>query len=231
MIERARSLCDKLASRWGRFEKTAEGYVPFTPLNLLYLKLEKRRASILDVGCGRGWPMQFINRNKRFFTVGVDIFAPFLRECKELGIHNEYVLCDIRKLPFQSKSFDIVLCSRVLEHLDSEEGKELLRKMEDIGRLQVAIITPIGEFKQEQAVAGDVHYIHRSTWFPAQLREKGYIVRGSGVRNMQGETGFLARLPRFCMPLFCFLWILAGPLVYFLPELGGSMICVKKLKP
>ena len=118
----------------------------------------------------------------------------------------------------------------MLEHLDSEEGKELLRQMEEIGRLQVAIITPVGEYKQGQAVAGDAHYRYRSTWFPAQLREQGYRVQGSGIRNMQGETGFMAHLPRFCQPLCHFLWVLAGPLVYFFPNLAGSMVCVKSLK-
>lgn len=227
---RAQSLYERLIGRWVNFEKKAEGYVPFTPLNLIYLNLDKRAKSILDVGCGRGWPMEFINRNRRFFTVGVDIFAPFLRECNQQGTYNEYVLCDIRKLPVQRKSFDIVLCSRVLEHLDTEEGKELLEQMAEIARLQVAIIVPVGEFTQKQAIAGNVYHIHRSTWFPAELRELGYKVKATGIRNMQGETGFMARLPKFCIPLCRLLWVLFGPVVYFFPELGNSMVCTKRLK-
>ena len=91
LIKRVYSLYDKLISECNRFARKVEGYVPFTPLTLLYLRLDKGGGSILDVGCGRGWPMQFINRKNRFFTVGVDIFPAFLSECKEKQIYDEYI--------------------------------------------------------------------------------------------------------------------------------------------
>jgi ubiquinone/menaquinone biosynthesis C-methylase UbiE len=159
--------------------------------------MDKRVATILDVGCGRGWPMQFINRKRKYLTVGADIFAPFLLQCKELGIYDGLVWCDIRKLPFKQRSFDVVLCLRVLEHLKVDEAERLLVQMEEIARKQVVIITPLGEHRQSEEKQRYPYYVHRSTWVPIQLEKLGYRVWANGVRNLQGETGILARLPGF----------------------------------
>lgn len=41
------------------------------------------------MGCGKGEPTKFINKNKRVFTVGLDIFKPCLEESKKHGIHDD----------------------------------------------------------------------------------------------------------------------------------------------
>lgn len=43
----------------------------------VWRRLDKESKSILDVGCGKGRPMAFLNRRHRFFAVGIDIFAAF----------------------------------------------------------------------------------------------------------------------------------------------------------
>ena len=73
-------------------------------------------------------------RNGAFYSVGADIFAPYLKECKCLESHDDFVLCDARMLPFKTKSFDIVWCLSTIEHLEKEEGWKLIRAMEGIAR-------------------------------------------------------------------------------------------------
>ena len=200
----------------------ARPYVPFTPPNVAWWNLDKGGRSILDLGCGQGTAMKFINRYQKFLTLGVDIFMPYLRECKGQGTHNEYVLCDILSLPFQGKSFDIVLCMEVLEHLPKEEGLELIKAIEGIARKQLIITTPVGMYKQE-AFSDNPHQKHRSAWSPGELTKLGFKVRGLGFPNIGGKR-LTNRLPGIIEPLGHLVWVLSGPFVYFLPNLAGIMV-------
>ena len=56
------------------FEAKAQGYIPFTPLNVACWKLDKDARTILDLGCGVGEPMEFINRKRNYRAIGIDIF-------------------------------------------------------------------------------------------------------------------------------------------------------------
>jgi SAM-dependent methyltransferase len=182
----------------------------------------------LDIGCGKGEPMRFINRDKQFYAVGVDIFELYLRQCRHQNIHNDYVLCDVRRLPFREKSFNTVLCLEVLEHLERGDGQRLLQAIEKIARHQVIISTPAGTYKQE-AYDDNPHQEHRYIWIPSEMKRFGYKVRGCGLRNIRGMSGIQSPLPKVLRPLVDIVWILAGPLVHFFPKLGGDMVCTKEL--
>ena len=58
--------------------------MPLTALNTCWRFLDKSAQSILDVGCGKGAPMKFINRARNFYVVGLDIFRPYLMEAKRM---------------------------------------------------------------------------------------------------------------------------------------------------
>lgn len=195
-------------------------YILFTSINTILRVIDKRSQSILDVGCGKGVIMGLINKTKRFYTVGVDIFEPSLRKAKKEGIHDDYILSDVRSLPFSPKSFDTVLCSQVLEHLEKKEGGKLVESLERIARLQVIISTPVGICKQH-AYDENPWQEHRSTWTPADMRRLGYKVRGLGL-----SIPLTNKIQAIIGPLV-YLQIMIGPLVYFLPRLAGNMVCVK----
>lgn len=223
------NLQDKLISILANLEDRVSPYMPFSLLSVVRWSLEKgNKASLLDVGCGNGRVMKFINKQKRFFSVGVDIFEPAIREAQRQGSHNEYVLCDVHKLPFQGKSFDIVLCMEVLEHLGRNEGAALLRALEEIGRRQVIVTTPVGQYKQD-VFNGNPYQHHKSVWSPQEMKRLGYKVRGVQIRGTNFTTGLLSHLPRLLRIPIHIAWYLAGPFVYFLPVFSGDMICSKKL--
>jgi len=212
-----------------RMARKARPYVAFTALNAVWRSLDKDAGSILDAGCGKGEPMKFINRSKRFYAVGLDIFKPYLEDCKRHGIHDDYVLCDVRRVPLREESFDVILCIEVLEHLKREHGKRLIRSLEQMARKQVIITTPVGVYKQ-QAYEENPHQEHKWIWSPTELKRFGYGVKGVGIRNMGGEEGLASRLPKIARPLFHITWILTGLLTYFYPTLAGHMVCIKNLR-
>ena len=208
----------------------ARPWIPFTTLNSVWRMMGKDTKTVLDIGCGKGEPMKFINRQKLFYTVGVDVFKPYLQDDKKAGTHNEYVQCNVQRLPFKEKSFDTVICMEVLEHFEKEEGEKLLQIMEEHARKEVILSTPIGKYNQK-AYDGNASQEHRYTWKPSQLKDKGYEVKVLGLRNMGGDDGIIARLPNIIKPFGILLWVLAGPLVYFLPNWAGEVVCRKRLAP
>ena len=77
-------------------------------------------STILDIGCATGRVIKYIQdfRPESHF-VGLDISARMIRLAKEdTGPNVEYVVGDIRSLPFRSETFDFVYSLEVIEHLD-----------------------------------------------------------------------------------------------------------------
>lgn len=186
---------------------------------------------MLDVGCGQGGPIGYIRDGRDLFAVGVDIFLPYLRQHLSDGAYDGLALCDVRRLPFRPGAFDVVFCGEVLEHLQQQEGLELLASMERVARRRVILTTPVGRC-QQHPYDGNEHQAHRSAWTPGALRRLGYRVRGSGLRRMGGliakET---SPLPDWLRLLANAVWMAATPFSYYLPEIGGSMVCLKRVQP
>lgn len=226
----ADKLSQALNDAIARWAFRAGRYVPFTAASVLWAALDRQDRSILDIGCGRGHKMTTIARSG-FYSVGLDIHLPYLKECKRY--YDECILSDARALPLKPKSFDIVLCTQVIEHLDKEAGRGLITEMEKIARRHVVISTPVGTYKNRPP--SDRPYLeHRSAWLPDELKALDYHVTGSGFRG----SIVIVKLLRLILPestralglkLIFTLSAIANPVVYFLPKLAGGMVCVKKL--
>jgi len=198
-----------VSNRWGELLGKVRPYVPFTTWNTAWRSLDKRGKSILDLGCGKGIPMKFFNRHKQFHSVGADIFRLDVVRAKTQGTHDDYLLCDIQKLPIKTKSFDIVLCLETLEHLEKEEGERLLKEMEKIARKQIIISTPVGKFERPPT-DGNTWQEHKSTYGPTELRAHDYQVKGYGLPIPGDDRGLIARLPEPFGSLRRFIWVLAS---------------------
>lgn len=159
-----------LSSVMENLVKKLRPYMPLTALNTLWRLLDKDAQSILDVGCGRGEPMKFINRSKKFYMVSLDIFKPYLIEAKRNGTHSDYILCDVRMMPVREKTFDVVLCVEVLEHLRREDGVKLIKSMEKVARKQVILTTPVNKYVQH-AYDDNPWQEHKYVW---HQQEKGF---------------------------------------------------------
>jgi len=213
---------------WERVGQTVRPFVPFTALNTVWRHLDGDALTVLDVGCGRGRPMAFLNRRHRFFAVGIDIFRPYLLEAEALAAYDALVQGDVRCLPFRPCSFDIVLLIEILEHLETAEGLAVIKVMEQIARRQVLISTPVGQHEQHEYDRNPSQE-HRHIWEPRELRALGYRIYGHGVRNLGGLSGVQSPLPRPLRPLMDFLWVAAGPLTHFRPEWAGNVVATKRV--
>jgi 2-polyprenyl-6-hydroxyphenyl methylase/3-demethylubiquinone-9 3-methyltransferase len=73
-------------------------------------------ARALDLGCGNGRTGGPLLLNCGALYIGVDISRPAVTAAREFGL-DARVIGDASLLPFESGSFDFVLCLEVLEHL------------------------------------------------------------------------------------------------------------------
>ena len=96
--------------------------------------------SILDVGCGLGFFVDFFSRsNARSF--GIDLSHPSLVYVKR-SIPGFFIRGSAMELPFETGTFDKILFTDVIEHLEDDRAAvmEISRVLKDNG--EVVITTP-----------------------------------------------------------------------------------------
>lgn len=183
--------------------------------------IDKSAESILDVGCGPGYPMRLIRKRMNpKKTVGVDLFKNYIKEAKMDNLHDKYVIQDIRKLKFPKNSFDVVLASFVIEHLPKKDGKKFVKSLERIAKKQVIIVTNIGEM-YHPPVDDNKLQLHLSHYYPNEFINLGYKIIKFGKKSLLGEGGYVHQLKIDPIKkLLFFLHIAFSPLYYLIQSLA-----------
>jgi len=97
--------------------------------------------SILDVGCGEGFTLQKLRENKiGKELVGIDFSDRAIQIGKKLHPHISLNPGTIYHIPFKADSFDLVICSEVLEHL--EDPKKALLELQRVTKKNCIISVP-----------------------------------------------------------------------------------------
>jgi methionine biosynthesis protein MetW len=94
----------------------------------------------LDVGCGDGGTCGvWLNENAGSY-IGVDISSNALTDARKRGL-NTVQISDAGQLPFPDNSFDLVVCTEVLEHLFEplEAAREIRRVLRPGGFLVATV--------------------------------------------------------------------------------------------
>jgi hypothetical protein len=180
--------------------------------------------TLLDVGCGFNSPVQYFGIPQ---SVGVEVHEPYLIESRKKGIHTRYFKGDVMDMEWPDKSFDVVFCSEVLEHLQHGDGLDLLKDMERWARKKVIITTPNGYIHQE-AYDGNPYQAHLSSWVPSEFRQRGYRVSGmSGMKSIRGERGQCTVKPEV---LGMRIASVSSRITRYVPEWDFQILAVKDVK-
>ena len=112
-------------------------------LKEVYHLLQQTNAqSVLDAGCGEGFVTSFLaQQDPALRLTGVDLSPEAIAYAQEhFGEQVRFRTGSVYKLPFSDNSFDTVLCSEVLEHLD--ETTRAVNELKRVARRHVLLTVP-----------------------------------------------------------------------------------------
>jgi 2-polyprenyl-3-methyl-5-hydroxy-6-metoxy-1,4-benzoquinol methylase len=161
-------LIDKLHKKWLN---------AFPDMNTMEEEMVKDCKTLLDVGCGEHSGIGYFK--KKPYSVGVELFEEALKKSKKSKIHDKYLQIDAMDVDkyIPDKSFDCVMLNAVIEHIEKEEGKKLIKKLEKIAK-KIVIISTSNGFIAQGAADNNPWQVHKSGWTVEEMRERGYKVIG-----------------------------------------------------
>lgn len=109
---------------------------------LLALADATRPQSVLEVGCGEGFLLKYLaERRPGWRLAGCDISASAVGYARQQCPQSVSLrVGDIYRLPIPPASFDLVICSEVLEHLDNAQAA--LAELKRVSRGHVLVTVP-----------------------------------------------------------------------------------------
>lgn len=187
-----------------------------------YLNKELRDCnSVLDLGCGNHSPLQLVKREH--YKVGVELYAPYIKESKAKGIHDKYIKEDVMKLNLKPNSFDVVIALDLIEHLKKKEGIKLLKKMERWARKKIIIYTPNGFIMQDEKDRNKLQR-HLSGWNVEDFKSRRYKIIGiNGLRILREGQANIRFKPKFFWRIVS---DISQKITYYYPNIAFQIFAV-----
>ncbi|MFC1848400.1 class I SAM-dependent methyltransferase [Chloroflexota bacterium] len=116
-----------------------------------YMPKEYSPKSILELGCGTGNLTQLIHSHFPHSRItAVDISEECIQVCRERlqAVNIDYIKSDFRDLDFAVNSFDLVISSIAIHHLDDGEREDLFSKLY-VWQAPGSILTFCDQFRGE----------------------------------------------------------------------------------
>jgi 2-polyprenyl-3-methyl-5-hydroxy-6-metoxy-1,4-benzoquinol methylase len=125
---------------WNRWSETLRSN-PFQQERVRLLKalVPSGVRRILDVGCGDGFFLEVAAR-EGFSVFGVDSSDAAAKAAKI-----PFALSNVSAIPFKDNSFDLVLCTEVLENLPKNVLRSALKELQRLSRKYLLIGVPYRE--------------------------------------------------------------------------------------
>lgn len=121
----------------------------------------------LDVGCGLGYFSKEASRRGAIVT-GVDVGGRLVKKSKQRVPEGNFIVASASELPFKDETFDIVLCTEVIEHLENQKEAlaEIFRALKKGGVLVLTtpnrIYKPLFDFL---SIVGVRSYRGNENWY------------------------------------------------------------------
>jgi SAM-dependent methyltransferase len=165
--------------------------------NEIYIEIEKLARdltpdSVLDVGCGQSFIGKFFDH-----YTGLEISIPALKVAVKNNPKKHYLRGDGLHLPFKNSSFDLVICSDVIEHIEDKD--RFLEELTRVSKRYILITTPpegtlIEMFRIIYCRLKGIEYIDTPYEWRMSKKELLHKLKGQGLRITERKyTGF--RIP------------------------------------
>lgn len=157
----------------------------YKSLNNLIKPLKPKK--ILDAGCGEGFTIKNLSNNGiGEVLIGVEQSPEVIAMAKKINPGIKIKKGSVYSLPFKARSFDLVICTEVLEHL--EQPEKALRELLRVSKRNVVVSVPNEPwfmlsnffrgryFSSLGNVPGHIKHWSRSG-FLAFLKKEGYKIQ------------------------------------------------------
>lgn len=112
------------------FHKKFTEYSPYIERINEFISLLKSEKRVLDLGCGPGNVLkQFLLSDSNWKIIGVGLSEEMLKIARNSVPEGEFICEDIRIISFPEKSFDVIILSFCIVHLDEAEIVALFQKI------------------------------------------------------------------------------------------------------
>lgn len=119
---------------------------------------KKSLKKVLDVGCGTGLLVKYLNENK-FQALGCDLSREAVIRAKKINKEKSILLASATQLPYKASSFDLVTSISTIEHLKKHEAKKFIEEAR-------RILAPTGYiFLVTPNFATPIRLIQGKNWF------------------------------------------------------------------
>lgn len=159
----------------------------------------QRVGVVLDVGPGVR-PQTFFRPQLHICCEPYAEYVQILRD--HFGNSSDFVVLQgswsevLRTMPDQS--VDSVFMIDLIEHLEKDEGRSLLRECERVARNQIVLFTPLGFMPQEYesgdedgwGLHGGRWQTHRSGWAPADFDDSWHVLASKNYHTISGKGEF-----------------------------------------
>ena len=214
---------------WSLVEKEKLSLQEEERINETISLIPKDCSSILDAGCGDG---RIINRliSEYGRVVGLDQSQEALRHVKA-----EKILGSIESLSFPDKSFDLVLCCEVLEHLPFEIYPRVLTELERVARKYIIVTVPNNEDIRRALIVcphcGCAFHSSRHLRSFNRQNMKG-IFSNLSLKTLK-SCGLTKEYPGFFIKIAKFLRIIRSnfPLTGLCPQCGYTPLSASETSP
>jgi 2-polyprenyl-3-methyl-5-hydroxy-6-metoxy-1,4-benzoquinol methylase len=126
---------------------------------------------VLDAGCGVGYGLEVLATAGAASVTGVDIDEGAVERARERRVAGEILTGDLRKLPFEDESFDVVVCFETIHHVaDGERALGELHRVLRPGGL-LLISSPSPDVYQR----GNEHHVHEYRPGGARRGDRGAL--------------------------------------------------------
>lgn len=151
----------------------------------LFSKVDLKNNNFLEVGCGLGFfSKKAVSLGAK--VTGIDVGPKLIKKCRKLAPQATFKVASATNLPFNNDSFDIVLCTEVIEHVDRPEKAvaELIRVVKPAGLLVITspnkLFKPIFDFFSLVRVRP---YHGHEKWFTPRLLKKLITDNGGKIKK------------------------------------------------
>lgn len=128
--------------------------------------------TFLDVGIMPAEQIWIKSIKNKKYSIGISDELPYILISKRIGVHDDFVLCQMDCLPFREKYFDLALFVGILEYSTKSKAISIINSVHSVSKKNI-ILVPNSCFSKSQSLK-----LFKSYWDSKDFKKLNYSVLG-----------------------------------------------------